>query len=458
MEKLYNLVTATLSGNVSVDATSIPISSSSLMPIAGNYRVIVDAEIMIVSARDGNNLIVTRAAELTVAATHPAGAVVTLIASAGGLSAIRAQPVLHTNSLLFASLPANAVANFHIDLSLLSADRTLIAPNKDGVIATLEDVATGGITPATATVLGGILVGPGLSVNSSGLLSAKVASVNNKAGGAVVLDATDVGAVDLSSINVAGGVPGLSALPTVTPANHFQYGRTLPQQLPAGALYAPGTWNPSINTASNYVSADGNSYVVGLASGGMATFTHLTDTYTVPVPGWTYLVTTTATVTLDDYTEFDNGDIITSLNGKWQKLRSSTAPVDTATALANSAIASASAAATQASAAMAAATSQPIADVGDASSGFTIGAGSNKGHIFVNRTTANVNFTIPKNATTPLPIGYVTVIHHVGAAAGTATLVLEDGAATTLTGKVATTAVNDHITLVKRGLDVWYGY
>ena len=460
MEQLYNLVTGALSNSVSASATNIPLTPASLLPVGGTYRILVDAELMIVTEKIGNTLTVTRGAEGTIATTHAANAVCYVIASAGGLIAVRQQSVAHANALLHKDLGGGALALFSINLDLLTASRTLIAPNKSGILATLEDVASGGLSPATVSALGGIIVGDGLEITPLGLLSTTVTSVNGMDNGAVVLDAGDVGAVDEDAVDAYGGVAGLSPLISDTPLNRFRYGRTEIHQLPLGAVQAYGTWNPTTNNAGTYFNSDGFNYTIELLDDGKAKFTHLTDDFEAVVAGWIFQVTAAATVTLDDYTEFFNGDIIMSLNGKWQKIRSADTDVAAALALANAANIAAAAAQDTANDALALAAAQPIDNITDADTSYVLGAYSNHGHIFVNRTVAegNIDIEIPLDVTAPnVSVGYEVVIHQIGAITGTATLILED-VAITLTGKTATTAVNDYIRLVKRAADTWHGY
>ena len=461
MEQLYNLITGALANSVSADAVNIPLTPASLLPTGGTYRILVDAELMIVNSKAGNTISVVRGAEGTIATTHAANAICYVIASAGGLLAVRQQSVEHINPLLHKVI-GSSLALFGISLDLLTANRTLLAPNKSGIIATLDDIASGGLSPATGSTLGGVMVGAGLAVTNLGLLSANISAVNGQTNGAIVLDADDVGAIDLDSIDVPGGVAGISALPSNSPENLFLFGRTDIKQLPFGAVQVSGTWNPSINSASDYINLDGFTYTVELIDGGSVRLTRLGDDFEAEVPGWIYEVTTPATVDLDDYEEFFLGDLLVSLNGKWQKMRSADNDVAAALAAATAAQAAASDAVTQASEAYNIATAQPVSNITDATADpFVLGSFPNKGHIFVDRTAAegNIDIELPTDDTDEnITTGYTVTIHQIGDITGTVTLVLEDGGVQTITGKTATTSVGDYIRLVKRAADTWYGY
>lgn len=456
MERLYNLQTGVLASSTSASAVNLLLTPDSALPAVGTYRIIVESEIMVVSGRSGDTLTVQRGAEGTVATTHAADTVCYVIASAGGLTAVREQSVDHTHALLHKDAGGGARYDLTLDLGLLTGSRKLIAPDKDGVLATLADLGNVGLTPATPTVLGGIKVGAGLTVDPLGLLATKVQSVNGQDGGAVVLAAGDVGAVPEAAVDAYGGVAGLGELVADTPQDRFEGGRISIYQLPLGAAQAYGAWNPNTNTGGDYYNSDGHTYSISLYDGGQAKFTYLTDEFQVEVPGWIFRVSATATATLDGYTSFDEGDIIMSLHGQWRKLYSvaDRAAADSAVGVANAAVAAASDANVTAGEALAAANSQPVAEVTDADTDYTLTAGANRGQVFVDRTTG-IDVVVPLHATDPaLGTGYTITVHQLGA--GAATLVPEVGV--TVGGKTATTGAGDRLTLVQRSADLWYGY
>jgi hypothetical protein len=87
-EMFANNASTTLSAAVSsTSATSLTVASSTLFPSAssstgGQFRILVGAEIMVVTNVSGTTWTVTRGAENTVATTHSSGAAVTHIVTA----------------------------------------------------------------------------------------------------------------------------------------------------------------------------------------------------------------------------------------------------------------------------------------------------------------------------------------------------------------------------------------
>jgi type II secretory pathway pseudopilin PulG len=81
-DEAYGASTAstTVSGSVSASATSLSVASAAAFPATAEFRVKVDSEIMVVTAGAGTTTwTVTRAADGTTAATHNAGAAVTIV-------------------------------------------------------------------------------------------------------------------------------------------------------------------------------------------------------------------------------------------------------------------------------------------------------------------------------------------------------------------------------------------
>lgn len=75
----------TLDEDLDGSETTVTVADGSAFPAAGNYRIRVDDEIMLVTARSTNDLTVTRGAEGTSAASHTTGAAVTLLLTRGSL-------------------------------------------------------------------------------------------------------------------------------------------------------------------------------------------------------------------------------------------------------------------------------------------------------------------------------------------------------------------------------------
>lgn len=89
-EIVMNNPSTTLNGAITSSATSITVTSSSGFPLAGNFKVRIDNEILSVTAVSGTTWTVVRAYEpyagSQIAASHSNGASVTLVLSAEGLN------------------------------------------------------------------------------------------------------------------------------------------------------------------------------------------------------------------------------------------------------------------------------------------------------------------------------------------------------------------------------------
>lgn len=69
-EKWKNLATSPLDGNINDSVTSLDVIDGSKFPATGQFRVKVDDEIMLCTARSSNTLTVTRGVDDTTAASH----------------------------------------------------------------------------------------------------------------------------------------------------------------------------------------------------------------------------------------------------------------------------------------------------------------------------------------------------------------------------------------------------
>jgi len=87
-EQFANNASTTLNGGINNAVTSLVVTSASGFPSSGNFRIIIDSEIMIVTAVSGTTFTVTRNAESTSAASHSNGAAVTCILTAGSIAAL----------------------------------------------------------------------------------------------------------------------------------------------------------------------------------------------------------------------------------------------------------------------------------------------------------------------------------------------------------------------------------
>lgn len=88
-EQFANNAQTTTTGvvNNSSDPVTVAVTSATGFPTAGNFRIKIDSEILLVTAVSGLNFTATRAQESTTIATHASGATVTHILTAASLKA-----------------------------------------------------------------------------------------------------------------------------------------------------------------------------------------------------------------------------------------------------------------------------------------------------------------------------------------------------------------------------------
>jgi hypothetical protein len=90
MEQFANAASTTLNGAINSSVTSITVTAATGFPAAAQYRVIIDSEVLLVTAGAGTTTwTVTRGAEGTTAAAHSSLAAVTHILTAGALTQFR---------------------------------------------------------------------------------------------------------------------------------------------------------------------------------------------------------------------------------------------------------------------------------------------------------------------------------------------------------------------------------
>jgi hypothetical protein len=94
VEQYANKAASTLSGAISATDATLTVASASSFPTTGTFRIIVDSEIMIVTAVSGATFTVTRGAESTTAAVHSDGAAVTHVGTAASIKAVGEWTVL----------------------------------------------------------------------------------------------------------------------------------------------------------------------------------------------------------------------------------------------------------------------------------------------------------------------------------------------------------------------------
>ena len=85
-EKFANNASDTLNGGITAGATSLVVNSATLFPTSGQFRILIDNEIILVGAVSGTTFSsLTRGAESTAAASHSNGVTVTQIYTTGAM-------------------------------------------------------------------------------------------------------------------------------------------------------------------------------------------------------------------------------------------------------------------------------------------------------------------------------------------------------------------------------------
>lgn len=143
MELLANYTSSTLAGSITASQTSITLSDGSSFPSSGEYRVVIDSEILKVSSRSGNTLTVSRGEEGTTAVAHASGAQVHLLLTKGAiLDKLRQQYFFHDDAPPLNRLEENgtvlSLSNFSwVNQGSATADET------DGTIGITTPSQTG---------------------------------------------------------------------------------------------------------------------------------------------------------------------------------------------------------------------------------------------------------------------------------------------------------------------------
>lgn len=88
LEQYKNQAVTTLNGAIDDLVTSISVTDGSVFPSNGDFRIVIDTEIMTCTARTGNSLTVTRATEGSVATNHNDGSNVAHCLTAGAMYAL----------------------------------------------------------------------------------------------------------------------------------------------------------------------------------------------------------------------------------------------------------------------------------------------------------------------------------------------------------------------------------
>lgn len=88
----------TLNSTISASATAIAVGDGTLFPSEGDFRVLIDSEVLLITARSGNVLTAIRGQDNTTAASHNGGTAVNAILTQEGLDAYFNQVLGHSSS------------------------------------------------------------------------------------------------------------------------------------------------------------------------------------------------------------------------------------------------------------------------------------------------------------------------------------------------------------------------
>jgi hypothetical protein len=95
-EKYSNNGQSTLLATIGAGDTTLQVANAAVFPSAGNFRLVIDTEILLASAVAGNTFTVSRGQEGTAAAPHNAGTLVTHVLTAAVAGNFAAKPEANT--------------------------------------------------------------------------------------------------------------------------------------------------------------------------------------------------------------------------------------------------------------------------------------------------------------------------------------------------------------------------
>ena len=145
-ERLVNDFETTLTATCTIGSSTLQIADASGLPTEGDFRVVVNSEIMGVTARNGNVLSVTRAEENTLAVEHAEGSIVQAVVTVDSLEALRVDrdPMWVDNPTYQKYLRGHDQSGGEIDQSdftgvNLGSRGTLVNGVGGSMVATIED-------------------------------------------------------------------------------------------------------------------------------------------------------------------------------------------------------------------------------------------------------------------------------------------------------------------------------
>lgn len=145
-EQFANNAQSTLNGAINSSTTSIIVTSGSPFSSTGNFRIIIDSEIIKVTSRSGNTLTVVRGQEGTSASSHLDLSIVTQIITSAGLIQGIQDIVIPTTTVLLdnvsgnGSYPSTPVTNWTGSFTPSRTGNVLILAAASGYVTSANNV------------------------------------------------------------------------------------------------------------------------------------------------------------------------------------------------------------------------------------------------------------------------------------------------------------------------------
>lgn len=185
-EQFVNDAATTLDGAINSGVVSVVVTDGSVFPSEGDFRVIVNDEIMLVTARSGNTLTVVRGQENTTAASHSDLDDITAIATEGNLETFTddaigvgiLRPGGFTGRTPYRLLDDSSATLTSSDFSWINQGTSSVANDPAGGMTVTVNETTGDwklLTKSMPTppfiLTAHIVFGPGITRSASGTLS-----------------------------------------------------------------------------------------------------------------------------------------------------------------------------------------------------------------------------------------------------------------------------------------------
>src|SRR5215471_4547097 len=228
LEQFANKASTTLASSAASGDSTITVSSPSGFPTKPNFRLLIESEILLVTAIAGSTFTVTRGKEGTTAASHVAGKLVDHILTAESLKQMQSDSIDH--AICNGRLTLSSDATFPISTSDITGASTLyFTPYKGNKICLYDGTywLPYKFSQIMSTVAFGTIVTTGTTTNASAVVTAIPSTTGMDIGmpitGGGIVAGSKIKSVDTSSqvtltANANGTASGATI--TVTKANH----------------------------------------------------------------------------------------------------------------------------------------------------------------------------------------------------------------------------------------------